>query len=147
MVSGSKEFSFSEFGGPIMAERLVSNLDPRERKRLSTIMRDVHIKKGTTIIQPDAVPENIVYLKEGRARILGDRDVRPVEQGELFGFTEILAGVPFDNTLVAVTDCNIVTVKRDDLIRYLRDTPDVCYRSLELVAETLHAARVRVADG
>jgi CRP-like cAMP-binding protein len=146
MVSEYSEIFFSRFGGPILARRLVSGLDESDKQRLSTIMRSRHYDQGQTIFARDAIPSEVFVLANGTAELVcGDAagDVRTVAPGEVLGLTETLAEAKFCDTLTAVTDCETNVISRDDLIWYLRNTPEACYRSLEVVAENLHQARER----
>jgi CRP-like cAMP-binding protein len=150
MVPEYSEIFFSRFGGPIFAERLVSVLSEPDRQRLGTIMQTRHYEKGQTIFARDTVPAEILFLKKGSAEFACDGDggrARKVVAGEIIGLTETLAEAKHFDTLTARTDCEMSVISRDDLIWYLRSTPEACYRSLEVVAENLHMARERaIAD-
>jgi CRP-like cAMP-binding protein len=144
MVPEYSEIIFSRFGGPIMARRLVSGLSESDRQRLSTIMRSRHFDKGQTIFAMDVVPAEILVLTRGTAELKGSDptgNTRMVAPGEVLGLTETLAEAKYCDTLTAITDCETNVISRDDLIWYLRHTPEACYRSLEVVAENLHLAR------
>jgi len=144
MVTKYSEIFFSRLGGPIFAERLVSGLSEPDRQRLGTIMLTRHYEKGQTIFARDSIPAEILFVKEGSAELkCGDPPgrTRLVTVGEIIGLTETLAEAKHCDTLTAKTDCEMSVISRDDLIWYLRHTPEACYRSLEIVAENLHMAR------
>ena len=146
MVSEYSEIFLSRFGGPILAKRLVSGLGEPDKQRLSTIMRSRHYNQGQTIFARDVIPAEVLVLTKGSAELRrGDAggDCREVEPGEVLGLTETLAEAKYCDTLTAITDCETSVISRDDLIWYLRNTPEACYRSLEVVAENLHQARDR----
>jgi CRP-like cAMP-binding protein len=146
MVSEYSEFFFSRFGGPILAKRLVSGLNESDKLRLNTIMRSRHYEQGQTIFARNVIPAEVLVLTRGNAEITsGSRagETRAVVPGEVVGLTETLAEAKYCNTLTAITDCETNVITREDLIWYLRHTPEACYRSLEAVAENLHLARER----
>jgi CRP-like cAMP-binding protein len=146
MVPEYSEIIFSRFGGPILAKRLVSGLSEPDKQRLSTIMRSRHYNKGQTIFVRGIVPAEILIFTKGSAELTcGDAAIesRVVAPGEVLGLTETLAEAKYCDTLTAITDCETSVISRDDLIWYLRHTPEACYRSLEVVAENLHQARER----
>ena len=146
MVPNYSEIFFSRFGGPILAERLTSGLQGPDRQRLRTIMSSRHYEKGQIIFSKDLVPREIVVLASGSAELkCGDTagDRRKVMPGEVFGLSETLAEAKYCDSLMALSDCEINVIGRDELITYLRSTPEACYRSLEVIAENLHLARDR----
>ena len=143
MVSEYSEIFLSRFGGPILAKRLVSGLSEPDKQRLSTIMRNRHYNQGQTIFARDIVPAEVLIVTYGTAELRCGSDIRTVSPGEVLGLTETLAEAKYCDTLTAVTDCDTNVISRDDLIWYLRNTPEACYRSLEAVAENLHLARDR----
>ena len=146
MVPEYSEIFFSRFGGPILAKRLVSGLNEADKQRLSTIMRSRHYNQGQTIFARDVVPGEVLVLTRGTAELKcgdGAGSTRTVDAGEVLGLTETLAEAKFCDTLTAISDCETNVISRDDLIWFLRHTPEACYRSLEVVAENLHLARER----
>lgn len=145
MVPEYSEFSLSRFGGPILADRLLSGLDEPSIGRLGTIMHSRHYEKGSSIYKKGTVPVEVIVLRSGVARLSDDDPgiARFAAVGEIFGLTETLAEAKFCTELAAVTDCDATVIARDDLIWYLRHTPEICYRSLEAVAENLHFAHER----
>ena len=146
MVPEYSEIFLSRFGEPILAKRLVSGLDESDKKRLSTIMRNRRYDKGQTIFASDIVPAEVLVLTKGTAELeCGDAtgSTRTVTPGEVLGLTETLAEAKYCDTLTAITDCETNVISRDDLVWFLRNTPEACYRSLEVVAENLHMARER----
>ena len=150
MVTEFSEIFFSRFGGPIFAERLVSELSELDRQRLGMIMHTRHYEKGQTIFERDTIPAEILFVKKGNAElecVAPAGRTREVTLGEIIGLTETLAEAKYCDTLTAKTDCEMSVISREDLIWYLRSTPEACYRSLEVVAENLHMARERaIAD-
>lgn len=143
MVTGYSEISISRFGDPILAERLISDLDLQSRNRLGTIMHSRHYTKGQAIFSRESAPCEVIVIAKGTAELSNSDLKREVSEGEIFGLTETLANARFLDTLTAITDCEISVIGRDDLIWYLRHTPEACYRSLEVVAENLQNARSR----
>ena len=144
MASDRNEFSISWFGGPIWAKRLTSELDRDALRKLDSILRRRQCLQGETIFSPDTIPNEIVVLAKGTAEIQSvdaKRERRSVAAGEVLGMTEILARAKYNGTLTAITDCEIKVIERDDLITYLRDTPEACYRSLEVLADKLETSR------
>ena len=146
MVAHYSEFFLSRFGGPILAKRLVSGLSESDKQRLNTIMRTRHYEQGQTIFARNVIPAEVLVLTNGSAEIKRSgtpEEARMVVQGEVLGLTETLAEAKYCDTLTAITDCETNVISRDDLIWYLRHTPEACFRSLEVVAENLHMARDR----
>ena len=146
MVSEYSEIFLSRLGAPILAKRLVSGLNEADKQRLSTIMRRRHFNQGDTIFARDIVPAEVLIMTYGTAELRCGSDVRIVSPGEVLGLTETLAEAKHCDTLSAITDCDANVISRDDLIWYLRNTPEACFRSLEAVAENLHHAQDRAME-
>jgi CRP-like cAMP-binding protein len=146
MVSKYSDIFLSRFGGPILAKRLVSGLSEADKQRLSTVMRRVHYNQGQTIFAKDDIPAEILVITSGDAELRCGSEARSVSPGEVLGLTEVLAEAKYCDALTAMTDCDANVISRDDLIWYLRNTPEACFRSLEAVAENLHLARDRAME-
>ena len=133
-----------------MGNDLVSDLDEPGRVRLSKIMQNRHYQKSQAIFSSGTIPRDLVILNEGTAELAADERAEHCRQalhGEVFGLTEIISDTKYDDTLTAISDCEISVIDREDLIRYLRTTPEACYRSLEVLAASLHKARERLVGG
>jgi CRP-like cAMP-binding protein len=146
MVRKYSEIFVSRLGGPLLAETLKSGLSDPDRHRLNKITSNRQYEKGDAIFLTGNVPDEIVVLANGTAELIGGADARNVAMGELFGLTETLAEAKFCASLIALTDCEVDVIGRDDLIEYLRSTPEACFRSLAAVAENLHHAQDKAAE-
>jgi CRP-like cAMP-binding protein len=149
MVAEYSEIFISRFAGPIRARRLVTGLVESDKQRLNTIMRSRQYQMGDTIFARNVIPAEVLVLTKGSAELNQGgppNETRVVAPGEVLGLTETLAEAKFCDTLTAITDCELNVISRDDLIWFLRQTPEACYRSLEVVAENLHAARERAVN-
>lgn len=143
MVTGYNRIQLSRLRGPILAERLISDLDVTSSQRLESIMHSRHYDKGQIIFSSDTVPTEVIVFVKGNAELAADDETgrcRSIGKGEVFGLTEALAGAEYSDTLTALSDCNTSIINRDDLFAYLRQTPTACYRFLEVLAENLHQA-------
>jgi len=149
MTSGLNEFSLPWFGGPIWAKRLTSDLDQESKQSLNSISSRRQYKKGQTILTADAVPNEILVLEKGTAEIESaelDPKRRMALIGEVIGMTEILADVDYSITLTATSDCEVKVIPREDLITFLRSTPEASFRSLEVIADKLETSRRRAVE-
>jgi len=149
MASGLNDFSLPWFGGPIWAKRLTSDLDEQSKQILNSISSRRQYEKGQTILTVDAVLDEIVVLEKGTAEIESagsDAKRRMAVVGEVIGMTEILADVRYSSTLTATSDCEVKVIQREDLITFLRSTPEASYRSLEVISEKLETSRRRAFE-
>ena len=149
MVAGSNQIKLSQLRGPIFAETLISDIDVSSSRYLESIMRTRHFSKGQIIFSSETVPREVVVFVKGNAELVTDNETgrfRSIAAGEVFGLSEALAGAPYCDTLMALSDCDTAIIDREDLFSYLRQTPAACYRFLEVLAENLHNAMKGLGD-
>jgi CRP-like cAMP-binding protein len=150
MAFDPNEISFARCGKPVTVGRIRSGVSEHTFRDLSNFMEKRRYKKGQTIISQDSVPDEIIVIKKGTAELhyrnKEEKD-RVAMIGEIFGFTESMAASPFRHGLTARTACQAEVMRRDDLIAYLRRSPEACFASLLLVADNLRSARDAVLTG
>jgi CRP-like cAMP-binding protein len=136
-------------GRPILAGDLISRLKRAEVNRLAGLARKCDFETGDIILSPESVPDEILVLKKGQAELVEGKAlsaIRKVSDGEVIGLTESIARIPVCAGLRASTDCHFLAIKCSDLEAFLRDDPEACYRSAEIVAGNLRIALKRLAD-
>ena len=144
MVLTRNDISLSWFGGPITVERFTAGISDEIVRDLGKLMRKRRYKKGQTVFSTDTIPDEVVVMLSGDIELLDPNKIeagRSAGLGEVFGLTETIAQTRFGRELQAASDCEVSVLGRQDLIEYLKRSPEICYRSLEVVAENLRSAR------
>ena len=150
MAFNLDDISFARCGKPVTVGRIRAGVSEDTFRDLSNFMQKRRYKKGQTIISQDSVPDEIIVIKKGTAELHHRNEEekdRVALAGEIFGFTESMAASPFGHGLTARTVCQAEVMRREDLIAYLKRSPDACFASLLLVADNLRSARKAALAG
>jgi CRP/FNR family transcriptional regulator, cyclic AMP receptor protein len=104
-----------------------------------------------TILFAEKRPVRGIYLLcDGRAKLSicaegGKRlTLRVAGPGELLGLGAALSNTPYEITAELLDASQVVFVKRKDLMRFLREHPDVCLQVVRMLSQDLHGAYERV---
>ena len=68
-------------------------------------------------------------------------DVRP---GEVLGLGAALSNTPYETTAELLDSSQVVFVRRKELLKFLREHPDVCMQVVRMLSQDLHGAYERV---
>jgi CRP/FNR family cyclic AMP-dependent transcriptional regulator len=106
--------------------------------------------RGTTLFAEGRQPRGIFLLCDGRAKLSISSEsgrrlmLRVAGPGEMLGVSSTLSGKPYEHTAEIVDGCQVVFVKRKDLLKFLRDHRDACMQVVHLLSSDLHTAYERV---
>jgi CRP/FNR family transcriptional regulator, cyclic AMP receptor protein len=106
--------------------------------------------KGTVLFREGHAAHGVFLLCEGRVRLSvcsenGSRMVLGVANpGEVLGLSASLAGGSYQVTAETLDTVRLAAVRRKDLLRFLRQHGDACYRIVNLLSEDLQIAYDRV---
>ncbi len=113
------------------------------RKKLRA--RQVVLRKGDPAMQ-------IYVIVAGRLKAIttgGDGRQAALSimgPGEVFGEVAVLDRQPRSATITALESCELLIIQRNDFFRYLRKSPQVAIKLLEVLAGRLRRLSVRVED-
>jgi len=144
MVLTRNDISLSWFGGPITVDRFTAGISDEIVRDLGKLMRKRRYERGQTVFSPETIPDEVVVTLSGDIELSDPNEIetgRTAGLGEVFGLTETLAQARFGRNLQAASDCEVSVLGRQDLIEYLKRSPEICFRSLEVFAENLRSAR------
>ena len=104
---------------------LFSELDDEELQQITTVVREQHYKKHTTIVHVDD-PGNALYiLKSGLVKVtIEDRDgyemiLRILYPTDFFGDMSLLDGEPRSATVTTQEPSEVLTVSRDHFLHII----------------------------
>lgn len=95
-------------------------------------------------------PRALFLLCNGRARLTVSNDggkrltLRMAGPGEVLGLSAILSGRPYEVSAELMDNSQVATVKRRDLLRFLRDHREACLQVVHLLSQDVHTAYDRV---
>jgi len=106
-----------------------------------------HYAPNDTILHVGESANNLLILSDGLARVTGYVDVDGKKEfkmgindlgaGDLFGELTLLNHGPRCASVVAIEPCEIVEIDGDQLIRFLDENPEIGYRVMRLLMETI----------
>ena len=137
------ERSFSDL---ISVDELLSRIDPRHRVALTQIERHFHLTPDTLVFAALDSPDQIYIHPCGHVAIFRKGHIEelmsscPIGSASIFGLIEALSGKPFAMTMKTRTDAEFDVINRDDLLEYLRDQPELCFRLAELLSRLYQQA-------
>lgn len=135
---------------PARPDRLFCDLPPDALQAFDEIKSMSEVARGTTLFREGQAARAMFVLCEGKARLsicseAGKRmTLRIAGPGETLGLTASLSNSPYEVTAELLDDARVATVKRKDLLRFLREHRDACRQVVDLLSEDLHAAYDRV---
>ena len=104
-----------------------------------------------TILFAEGKPVRGVYLLcDGRAKLstcseLGRRlMLRVAGPGEVLGLGAALSNTPYEVTAELLDVSQIVFIRRKELMKFLREHPEVCMQVVRMLSQDLHDAYERV---
>lgn len=106
--------------------------------------------KGTVLFSEARPVRGIYILCDGRAKLsicsdCGTRmTLRIAGAGELLGLGAVLSNTPYELTAELLDDSQVVFIRRRELMKLLREHPEVCMRIVGMLSQDLHGAYERV---
>jgi CRP/FNR family transcriptional regulator len=94
----------------------------------------------------DQSPRGVFMLCSGRVKLSTcSREGRTLilhiaEPGEMLGLSATLSGEPYEVTAETLDPCQVNYIKRDELMRFLAEHQDACFRVAQLLSNSYHNA-------
>ena len=117
-----------------------------EIKSLATYPRN-------TVLFAEGRPVRGIYLLcDGRAKLSICSDsgkrltLRVAGPGEVLGLGAALSNTPYEVTAELLDSSQIVFIRRKELMKFLRENPDVCMQVVRMLSQDLHGAYERVRN-
>lgn len=105
----------------------------------------------STILFAEGRPVRGIYLLcDGRAKLSICSDsgkrltLRVAGPGEILGLGAALSNTPYEITAELLDTSQIVFIRRKELMKFLREHPDICMQVVRMLSQDLHGAYERV---
>lgn len=117
------------------AEGFVFSLPAR-----ATLFMEGDAPRGVHVISQGHV-KLTVSSREGRVLI-----IRVIDPGEILGLHNCITGAPYEMTAQTLQSSRVNFVKREDLLRMLRNQPEACLSATRRLSQTCHDAYSQVGS-
>lgn len=131
---------------------LFSGLDDDAAASLRSSMTDVRIKRSDVLFREGDSGDSLYVVTDGKIKLgRSSADGREnllaiLGPGQMFGELSLFDPGPRSATATAVTDCAMMSLRHDELLRWLTDQPHVSRALLHQLAARLRKANDVVAD-
>jgi CRP-like cAMP-binding protein len=131
---------------------LLGKLNPTEIDALVTYSRVERYPAGETIFAKGAPGQSMMAVLRGTVRIssisLGGREIvfNLINEGEIFGEIALLDGGERTGDATALTDCELLVLRRRDLLPFLENHADICLLLIKLLCRRLRRTSEQVED-
>jgi CRP/FNR family transcriptional regulator len=106
--------------------------------------------RSTILFAEGRAVRGIYILCDGRAKLsicsdTGKRlTLRVAGPGEVLGLGATLSNTPYEITAELLDNSQVVFVRRKDLLKFLREKPELCMQVVRMLSQDLHGAYERV---
>lgn len=134
----------------LRSERLFCDLPADAIDAFDSVKNMASVPGDTVLFREGQVARGVCVVCEGRVRLTVCSDdgkrllLRIAEHGEILGLSAVLSGTPHEITAQAMEPCKIATVRRKDLVSFLREHREACLQVVNLLSADLHFAYDRV---
>lgn len=131
---------------------LLNELPAEELGRLSQVLKEKHVPKGTYIFYADEPGTSMMFVIEGLVHVtLDSHDGKEVilaqlGEGDFFGEIALLTGEERSANVVAAVDCRLLLLSDTDFKQHLLANTGLALAMLKAMAFRLRAASEKIGD-
>lgn len=150
MLPREKTISVYSVLPPIKLGEALRETGEAARQRLDRLSTRREFQAGSIVFRQNADPASVWVLVSGQARLI--RSNGPEDSGssrkavvnDICGITETLAGVPFQASLKAVTDCTFQNLSCEQLNEFLLSETELCTALLGALARNYYKGYLKL---
>jgi len=131
-------------------DRLFCDMPLESLKSFDEIKSLATFPRGTLLFAEGRPVRGIYILCDGRAKLSICSDngrrltLRVAGPGEVLGLGAALSNTPYEVTAELLDGSQVVFVRRKELMKFLREHPEVCMQIVRMLSQDLHGAYERV---
>lgn len=131
---------------------LFSALDQSGQRELASKTTRAHFAAGSSIFHLGDSGQSMMVVLVGVVRIFlptrQGKDVILVDlaRGAIFGEVALLDGLPRSASAMALTNCDVLSVRRSDVLAFLKTRADACLAIIDILCGRLRRADERMTD-
>jgi CRP/FNR family transcriptional regulator, cyclic AMP receptor protein len=136
----------------ILERHWLGKLSPSELDALVTYSRVERFPAGEEIFAKGSPGQSLMVVLRGSVRIssisLTGKEIvfNRIDRGEIFGEIGMLDGGERTGDATAVTDCEILVIRRRDLMPFLENHADICLMLIKVLCQRLRQTSEQVED-
>jgi CRP/FNR family transcriptional regulator, cyclic AMP receptor protein len=131
-------------------DRVFCDLPTNALEAFDRVKSRIACPRNTVLFREGQPARSVFVLCEGRAKLSicsesGKRlTLRIAVPGEVLGLSAALSGAAHEVTAELLDNAQVATVKRKDLLQFLREYREACLHVVDLLSQDLHVAYDRV---
>lgn len=134
----------------LRADRIFCDLPLPALDAFDSIKSTILCPRNMVLFREGQAARTVFVLCEGRAKLSvcsesGRRlTLHVATPGEVLGLSAALSGSVYEATAELLDNARVACVKRKDLLNFLREHREACFRVVDLLSQDLHVAYDRV---
>lgn len=126
------------------ANQLLEGLSAEAARAFELIRQTRTYPVGGRMFTEGGAPEGVFILRQGKVKLVLSADeeraqiIRVAEPGEVLALSACIAGEVYEVTAEALSPCQIDFISRPELLKFVHGQPEVCFRVVQLLGQTLH---------
>ncbi|MFH0769218.1 MAG: Crp/Fnr family transcriptional regulator [Chloroflexota bacterium] len=131
---------------------IFSSLDDDELCRLANLASEREFMPAEFIFWEGDAPEWLYIVAEGRVKVLKHSSLGSefviafFGPGEIFGEVAVFENKPYPASAQAAVETKVVRIKREDILSFLAERPEVALRIINVLGERLRDAQSRLKN-
>ena len=131
-------------------DRVFCDLPINALEAFDRVKARIACPRNTVLFREGQPARSVFVLCEGRAKLSISSDsgkkltLRVAVPGEVLGLSAALSGAAHEVTAELVDNAQVATVKRKELLQFLREHREACLHVVDLLSQDLHVAYDRV---
>lgn len=131
---------------------LLQSLSDAELKTIAALSTRRRVRARETVVQQSEPGNELFVLMTGHLKVVStdpegrDAGLNVMGPGEVFGEVALLDGGPRSATIVALEPCELLVIRREHWLRFLRESPDTAVQLLGVLAARLRKLTERAED-
>ena len=131
---------------------LLQSLSDAELKTIANLSTRRRVRARETVVQQSEPGNELFVLMSGHLKVVStdpegrDAGLNVMGPGEVFGEVALLDGGPRSATIVALEPCELLVIRREHWLRFLRESPDTAVQLLGVLAARLRKLTERTED-
>ena len=134
----------------IRSERIFCNMAPEVITELDKLKFTSVYPKGSVLFVEQQEPRGVFILCSGRVKLTASSTegktliLKVVEPGEILGLSATILGRNYETTAETLEPCQVNFIKRDDFIRWMNKSVEVCMHTAEALSAKYHDAQKEI---